>query len=788
MAYSLYGGLLFCLGDYFGFCYRQFLGLTWILSFLVLLSIIGLYFYNKTKNLKEVLCFVAAFIFVCGWTVGAAGGRIGTNDIEKYLNQEVVVSGTIIPGTVKELEDGAISLRMDCELIKQDDKTLTTNGSLRLAITKVPRNSKIRTLGYGRLNVQGEIKPILGFANPGVFDTEIAAKVQGIGGRMSIRAEQVRYIDIQRPWFSYLAAVANSMRSQLKKVMPEKDAAILAGMTLGGYDGIDEDTVRNFSTTGIVHILSVSGSHVALLIGFVLSLLGTLRVRKNLSVAIAAATVMGYCLICGFSPPVMRSALMGMAMLLGLVLQRNEDSGAVLALVAISMLCYRPMWILDIGFQLSFASTGGLIYLFPSVKAWLEKYMPKYFADALAVTIAAQLAVLPLLVHYFHQLSISSLAANLIVVPVVEFIVLLTMAGLFLCFIVKPLGIILLMVASLLLGPALTVTNWIAGWPLANINIARTPFVTALVYYLLLICSFRVWPLDGFTDYERKIVMALTCLVILLPGLTMHFVRQPFTVYFIDVGQGDAALIITEDKKTILVDTGGLRGNYDTGERIIIPFLRYLGINKLDVLTLSHGHHDHTGGAAAVARSIPIGCVLLPREEPSQDVSALLNFIKDKSQIKYLSSGQQYNLGSCQIDIIEAPLASTLEEKHNENESSAIMKITEGGKSIIFTGDATEEEETAASGGLIKADVLKVSHHGSKTSSSFEFLQAVQPGLAVISVGADNKFGHPAPETLEKLQAIGAKVLRTDSAGNIKVVFDGSNCAWYSYRYQGKYF
>ena len=160
MAYSLYGGLLFCLGDYFGFCYRQFLGLTWILSFLVLLSIIGLYFYNRTKNLKELLCFVAAFIFVCGWAVGAAGGRIGKNDIEKYLNQEVVVSGTIIPGTVKELEDGAISLRMDCELIKQDGKTLTTNGSLRLAITKVPRNSKIRTLGYGRLNVQGEIKPI----------------------------------------------------------------------------------------------------------------------------------------------------------------------------------------------------------------------------------------------------------------------------------------------------------------------------------------------------------------------------------------------------------------------------------------------------------------------------------------------------------------------------------------------------------------------------------------------------------------------------------------------------
>ena len=201
-----------------------------------------------------------------------------------------------------------------------------------------------------------------------------------------------------------------------------------------------------------------------------------------------------------------------------------------------------------------------------------------------------------------------------------------------------------------------------------------------------------------------------------------------------------------------------------------------------------HGHHDHAGGAAAVARSMPIDCILLPREEPSQDVAALLNFVKNKSQIKQLASGQQYNLGSCRIDIIEAEPASSLEEKHNENESSAIMKITDKGKSVVFTGDATEEEEIAAAAAYIKADVLKVSHHGSKTSSSYEFLQAVHPGVAVISVGADNKFGHPAPGTLEKLQAIGAKVLRTDQAGNIKVVFDGSNCTCYSYRYQKEFF
>ena len=789
MMFFLYGGLLFCLGDYLGLCYQDFFSLVWIFLLLVLCSMGGFYLYSKSSDGKMYIVCGAVFVFLCGWAVGLSALRNGENDLTKYLNQDIAVSGTIIPGTVKENNDGTISLRLDCDLVRTATKTLATKGILRLSISKVTQNSGLRKLQYGRLNIQGKLAPIRGFANPGVFDTEMAAKIQGICGRMSVKAEEAQYVAADRPWYSYLTYAGTAMRQQLAAVMPEKDAAILAGMTLGGYDGIDAETVRDFSTTGIIHILSVSGSHIALLIGFVLALMSALKIRERISLYIAAVCIISYSLVCGFSPPVMRSVLMGMAMLTGRYLQRNEDRGAVLAAVVVSMICYRPMWILDLGFQLSFASTAGLIYLFPPIKTFLaSRYMPNYVADALGVTIAAQLAVIPLLVHYFHQLSISSLAANLVVVPVVEFVLVLTLAGLLLIFVVKPLGVILLLLASLLLSPALRVTELIAGWPLASITVGRMPGLTALIYYIFLCSLFGFWPLCDWEERERKTIIALTCVALVLPSLTNYFVRQPFTVYFIDVGQGDAALVITPEKKTIMIDTGGMRGNYDTGQRILVPFLRYLGINKIDVLALSHGHHDHAGGAVGLAHSIKIDNILLPREEPSEDVAKLLAAVKGRSKVTKIASGQDYNLGNCHLNIIEAPEATPAQNNGNSNESSAIMRVTVEGESIVFTGDATEDEEIAAASAAIRADVLKVSHHGSKTSSTPVFLNAVQPKLAVVSVGADNRFGHPAPETLEKLHQIGSKVLRTDQLGNIKVVFDGSKCAWYSYRYQAKYF
>lgn len=260
------------------------------------------------------------------------------------------------------------------------------------------------------------------------------------------------------------------------------------------------------------------------------------------------------------------------------------------------------------------------------------------------------------------------------------------------------------------------------------------------------------------------------------------FTPQPFTVHFMDVGQGDAALVQTTDGHNIIVDCGGLQGNFDTGSRIIVPYLRYLGVEKVDLLALSHGHHDHAGGAAGLARLVKVDKLLLPQEKPSEDVQKLLHYIKPQNIIE-AAEGSVYTLGKCRVEV----LASGKSEGGG-NESSVIMRITEPVGSILFTGDADENIELAAAAKIKPADVLKVAHHGSNYSSSPLFLKQAKPQLAVISVGADNRYGHPGRDAVQRLQAAGAKVLRTDKMGAVKVCFDEGRLQWYSYRYDKEFF
>ena len=344
----------------------------------------------------------------------------------------------------------------------------------------------------------------------------------------------------------------------------------------------------------------------------------------------------------------------------------------------------------------------------------------------------------------------------------------------------------LLIAASIILWPCLKITEWIAGWHWSIITVAKTPGYMAMVYYLALWVVFKFYPLQDLSVRNRKICGILCILVLLGQQVFNLFLPQRFEVYFLDVGQGDSALVITPERKSILVDTGGFKGNFNTGERIILPVMRYLGVKKLDLLILSHGHLDHAGGAARLAQLVPIDNVLLPREKPCPEVDTLLYNLGPKTNVENMFPGEKISLGNCIIDIVDAP--KQIEEGSNANENSAITQIRYGKNSILFTGDATGEGELRIINKDIKAQVLKISHHGSPSSSEIEFLQAVKPNTAIISVGSNNTFGHPSKEVLEKLDRLKIATYRTDKLGAIKVAFDGSHHECYSYRYQKKYF
>lgn len=766
------GTLLFLFGCHLGL---NMLIPLWVAALAVIsaLLFVVLCCYRHTME-KTTMAAVLTLFLACGAVCGSGAMRHPLLEISNFVGEQVRIYGNIEAGSVKTNAQG-VSFILDCTAVKQEKEAVSCAGKVRMFIKDKIAMDKL----YGRVAVQGTLKPLTDFANPGSWDGALWNELHGLQGRVTISGNTLYLSGGDKSIADRIADASAYLRGKLQEALPGQTGAVLAGMTLGGYDGISEELRTAFVNVGLAHLLAVSGTHVALLAGF---LLLVLRKRTNCTLFIAGGILFIYAALCGFKPPIMRALLMSLAFFVAgsngrVALRSNIFCGVLLLL-----LCYEPRWLWNVGFQISFATTAGLLFIYPAISGYCVKFLPTSIGATLAVSLTAQLAALPFLVHYFHQLSLIGIAVNLLLVPLLEIAVLLVLAG-FVLLPVFGVGQLLFIVAGILLNPLLEIIQWFSSWSLATITVGSWPLLCSAVYYFLLWLLFNNSIDDDFSVQERKILVIVCCSALIFVGAYEKLRPQPLTVHFIDVGQGDAALVITPQGKTLLVDTGGLRGDYDIGNRIIVPYLRYLSIRSLDILLLSHGHHDHAGGAAAVAKAAPIKKVILPQEEPSSDVQAL--FKNTEAQISYAKQGENYYLGNTLLQIISAP-ASPGNEDFNEN--SLIVRVADKTGSIIFTGDATEEEELLATANIVPGQVLKVSHHGSNNSSCMSFLTAVNPQIAVISVGADNSYGHPGSETLQRLAACNAQVWRTDLAGAIKITFDDSLVKCYSYRYQKEFF
>jgi competence protein ComEC len=763
----------FALGDY--------LALTQQVSIYLWLLLMGLGAFGAAAGhwlvkIKEVLfLFCLFFLLGAGALLGYQAKGSQQQITANLYGRERMFRGYIVPGTVKIKQHGCLSFTMYWE---------NTPYKIKVSIPKWPKARKIPF--YGNVLLKGTVRPIKGFGNPGIPSQELMAKTRNEIGNLSVLPKNLRLEPGEKSLWYYGALLSKKMQKILSENMSPKDSGLLAGMVLGEKSNIDSDVLKEFSATGLIHLLAVSGTHVAILMGFAVFLLKKLGLSGKKCILPASLLLIGYVLLCGPRPSILRAVLMGMALLIGKALDRQEDTTAVWSGALILLLAFRPWWILDLGFQLSFLATGGLLWLFAPIEKFLKKYLPDKIAGLLAVSLAAQLLMVPLLVEHFHQLSLVSPLANLLVVPILSIVLTITMLGLLVSLFLPLVGKLFLVTASQLLGVALFPVKILGDLSLATWTIGKIPGLLWLVYYVCLGVIFKFWPFTNFTREKTKIVLISCVLVFFVGWGGMLFWPKPFKVYFLDVGQGDCALVLTPKGESIMVDTGGLPGNFDIGERIVLPVLRYLGINKLDVLILSHGHHDHAGGAAAIAKAIPIGKILVPEEKNSRDFDRLWQVVKSQKIVYKIQTNEIFNLKDCIIYIVKAP---DYREEHTEgNERSAVVQISHKGKSILFTGDATEEIEMSTLGKQIGSTVLKLSHHGSKSSSATEFLQEVNPQLTVISVGRNNKFGHPHREVLERLRKLELPYVRTDLEGAIKVVFDEKKLSCYSYFKQPNYF
>lgn len=760
--------------------------LTGVLPFLYASSlVIVIILIWQIYQQQERLWLIIVLFFIIGLLRFIHDDTLSLRDISYYAGRQITVYGTIMeaPQVTNLIQEKRRIKYIVAVQEAQAGKGRKETKTGKLYVSAIQSIKEPIYRQGDEICVAGEVIALHGYNNPGQYDSVAAAQLRGIGGRMTVQGKEIILVGKSISlWKQIMESWREKIIDNIAKVMPQSHKAILVGMLFGGYDGIPREVVADFATTGIVHILSVSGSHIALVAG-VITVLGKGLFRRFIFAdkvvpLLAAAFITLYAIFCGLTPPVLRSLLMGLISLGAVCLEREKDAAVALGITVLGMLVYQPALIYDLSFQLSFASTAGLVLLNAKTVRMLT-FLPLWLARPLAVTIAAQIGVLPFIAWYFNSFSLSSFVANLIIVPIIEGIVILGLFGAFSGMVVGIIGNSSMVICSLMIGLVLQLTKWLAAMPAAKLYVPSISIIGSIVYYVLLCWGYGYKPQRmlslGETVKRWPQKSAAVVLLFILCIIVYSVYPRPLSVHFIDVGQGDAALIVTPHGRGILVDTGGTVGentDFDIGYRVVLPYLRHYGILDLDYLFLTHGHQDHAGGAAGIAREVPIKNIMLPQETYTQAVVNLLQTASDSIHIA-VYEGQKIELDGVVIKVVHAD--TRMNSEHSSNEVSSVVQASFGDFSFLFTGDlpAQGEEEILESSRDISSSVLKVGHHGSRTSSTVGFLQAVAPKYAVISVGANNSFGHPHEETIKRLLAQHSKIYRTDQQGAIVFRTDG---------------
>ncbi|TWH48746.1 DNA internalization-related competence protein ComEC/Rec2 [Sporomusa sp. KB1] len=765
---------------------------SWHFSTLVLLAVLLVItsLWRIIRNYQQSFWPVIGLFFVAGMLCYHQAVMVRADDIGNYAGQTVNIEGTL--AAVPEITPIDGQKRRVRYLLKAE-KVIPTGakvacsvtGNIRINIQYKEATSKPAAYG-DKVTVTGKLLELHGYNNPGQIDMVAALKRQGITARMSGQEQMLQVLTPYKgySWQVVLANWRDRMITGLQQVMPVNDAAILTAVLFGGYQGIDKDVISDFAATGLIHILSVSGAHIALVVGLITWLGRRLRWGPLFTVSLAAMAVILYACISGLTPPVIRSALMGLISLLAVILERESYAPAALAITALAMLIYQPLLLFDISFQLSFGATAGLVFLYQPTVDYLSRW-PSWLAGPLAVTLAAQLSVLPVIAWYFNSFSLISFAANIIVLPVIELVIILGLAGVIIYTMVPVAGNIIFVISSLLIGLVMLLTELLAAVPYSFVYIPAIGIIGSGGYYFVLawIYGWRPFKLPGPGQLVRQWPRSCSLAAVLLSITVAVYVLypKPLTVHFIDVGQGDATLIITPHGQAVLVDTGGTMGesDFDIGARVVAPYLKHYGVRAIDYLILTHGHQDHAGGAAGVASAIRVANVLLPQEKYSPPVQALLR--SQPLAVIPAYTGQRFQLDKVIVSIEQAGDESETilhTAAIGGNEVSSVIRVSYGQHSFLLTGDLTAQGEASLlTKGLAACTVLKVGHHGSRTSTTEPFLQAAAPKFAVISAGYGNQFGHPHPETLNRLAAREIVVYRTDKQGAIVFTSDGKQLA-----------
>jgi competence protein ComEC len=550
----------------------------------------------------------------------------------------------------------------------------------------------------------------------------------------------------------------------LGRGLPPPQAALLRGMALGEDEALGETTRDEFRTAGLSHLVAASGQNVMLLVALVFGVAAIAGVGLGARLVGVLALIALYVPLAGAGPSIQRAGIMGAAGVVATLAGRPAARWHALLLAAAVTLILNPRAIEEPGWQLSFAAVAAIMLLGRRVAGALRRRgLPPAVAEATALTVAATLGTAPLIALEFGRTSLVSLPANLLAAPAVAPVMWLGMGAAALGQVSAAAAAPLTALAAYPLGYLTWLAHVAAGLPAAEV--AAPPAVVAAVCAALaaVAASRRARRLA-----PAMLVAALVAAVAVPVVGSRAAIGPPagWRVTFLDVGQGDATLL-QQRTNTVLVDAGPADGD-------IVERLRRAGVRRLDVLVVTHAQADHDGGAAAVLAAMPVGLVLDGRDGVREPSGARMAAAALREGVPRAAPdvGQVIRAGGIALRLLsparEPPSAHAGEDP---NQRAIVAEARLDGLRVLLTADA--ESDVLSGLDLEPVDVLKVSHHGSADPGLPALLERLRPRLAGIEVGADNTYGHPAPETLAALRAAGVAVYRTDRDGSIRIEGDG---------------
>ena len=626
------------------------------------------------------------------------------------------------------------------------------------------------------LQITGELLPIKGPTNPGQFDYPAYLRTKHISGL--IRAIDWKILD-KRP--NPLKALALAVRKKIiqihQETLPEPYAALYTSLIFGDAgitleDGISKDMLK----AGLTHLIVVSGAQVALICTFLQGFLKICGFSRGKIWIIASIFNVFFYFLTGGGSAILRAIVM-FEISSGLANLKHRSSPIhIMSATALCMLAYDPLMLIDIGAQLSFLATSALIFGVPRIREIWPKKLPESVKEALSLAFTPFLFTFPVLWYHFAIVSPASILSNIAILNLAEVLVITGFLSTVLGFVLFPVAYILNQFSLLVMIFITQIAHITANLPLSMIHLGKPHAALVAAASIVGIYLIIHWESRVKKTYSLLVLGSFFAAMLLVQLLPDRFVR----VTFFDVGQGDGLLIRTPHHQTILIDTGCVSIDFKTkkevrnsGSAVILPALRSMGINKIDMVILSHYHLDHTGGFKEIFKEIPVGVVIDNGETYADEgIGAALN---ERSKVPINARDtSEINLEAHLKLTFFHPRGKLVES--NENNNSVVCKLSYYDVDFLFTGDLEEEQEdliAAQYKDALNAEILKVGHHGSKTSSTAALLRYVKPQVAVISVGKRNKFGHPARSVIDRLESMGATVFRTDQNGAIDVMTDG---------------